>query len=72
MAWPGRRAWIPAWCGVLHDAFKAALFDPAHLAALDRFDMPLRYMGTEDYDAFARQLFEEEGAAVRALGLRID
>ena len=34
--------------------------------------MPLLYLGPEEYDAFARRLFEEEGAAVRALGLRID
>ncbi len=57
---------------VLHDAFKAALLDPAHVSVLDRFDMPVLYMGTEEYAAFARRLHEEEAAAVRRLGLRMD
>ncbi|TCI00189.1 tripartite tricarboxylate transporter substrate binding protein [Roseococcus sp. SYP-B2431] len=56
----------------LHDAIKPALFDPRHVAMLDRFDMPLRYMGPEEYAAFARRLNEEEGRAVRRLGLRMD
>ncbi len=57
---------------VLHDAFKEALFDPQHVATLDRFDMPLRYMGPEDYAAFARRLQAEEGAVIRKLGLKMD
>ena len=57
---------------VLHDAFKAALFEPQHVATLERFDMPVRYMGTEDYAAFARKISGEEGAIIRKLGLRID
>lgn len=56
----------------LHDALRPALFEPRHVEMLDRFDMPLRYMGPEDYAAFARRLNEEEGDAVRRLGLRMD
>ncbi len=36
----------------LHDAFKAALYDPQHIAILERFDMPVMYKGPEDYAAF--------------------
>jgi len=57
---------------VLHDGFKAALHDPAHAAVLDRYDMPLLYMNTEDYAASVRRTMEEEGAVIRRLGLRVD
>ncbi len=57
---------------VLHDAFKAALNDPAHLAVLERFDMPVIYKNSEDYAASVRQTIEEEGAIIRRLNLRIN
>ncbi|MFZ4408274.1 MAG: tripartite tricarboxylate transporter substrate binding protein [Paracraurococcus sp.] len=57
---------------VLHDAFKAALFEPQHVATLERYDMPLRYMGTEEYAAFARKVYAEESAIIRKLGLTMD
>jgi hypothetical protein len=57
---------------VLHDALRAALLDPAHVAVLDRFDMPVLYMDSTEYAAFARRLYEEESAAVRRLELRMD
>ncbi len=56
----------------LHDAFKAALFDPAHVAVLERYDMPVIYMDSAQYTAFARDLFEQEAAIIRKLGLRMD
>ena len=56
---------------VLHDAFREALFDPAHVAILDRFDMQPMYLGPEDYAAFARRQFAEEGEMIRRMGLRI-
>lgn len=56
----------------LHDAIKPALFDPHHVATLERFDMPVRYMDPEAYADFARRLNAEESAAVRRLGLRMD
>ncbi len=57
---------------VLHDAFKEALHDPAHLKVLERYDMPLVYMDSAAYAAFARDLFEQEAAVIRKLGLRMD
>ncbi|TCZ65469.1 tripartite tricarboxylate transporter substrate binding protein [Roseicella aquatilis] len=68
----GPKGMAPAVVRALHDAFRTALFDPASLQALQRFDMPQLYLGPEEYDAFARRLFAEEGEAVRALGLRVD
>lgn len=57
---------------VLHDAFKEALHDPAHLKVLERYDMPVVYMDSAQYAAFARDLFEQEAAIIRKLGLRMD
>ena len=48
------------------------MFDPQHVATLDRFDMPLRYMDSDAYAAFARKLFDEEGAIIRKIGLKMD
>lgn len=55
----------------LHDAFKEALTDPAHIRVLDLFDMLPWYLNSADYAAFARQQFEEEGVMIRRLNLRI-
>ena len=68
----GPKGMAPGTVRVLHDAFRTALFDPTSVATLERFDMPLLYLDPEEYSAFARRLIEEESAAVRALGLRID
>ena len=57
---------------VLHDAFKEALFDPKHVETLDRYDMPLRYMNSADYAAFAMKTYAEESAIIRKLGLTVD
>jgi tripartite-type tricarboxylate transporter receptor subunit TctC len=55
---------------VLHDAFKDALYDPAHVAVLDRFDMQIAYLNSEDYATAVRRQYEEEREMVRRLGLR--
>lgn len=57
---------------VLHDAFKTALMDPSHVAVLSRFDMPVMYMDTDAYRAFAMRTIEEEGTVIRRLGLSSD
>lgn len=56
---------------VLHDAFREALNDPQHTAILDRFDMPVIYLGPDEYAAFARQQLEDEGRMIRRMGLRL-
>ena len=68
----GPKGMDPGVVRTLHNAFKAALFDPAHLAVLERYDMEPAYMGSEDYAAFARRLYQEEGEMIRRLGLRVD
>jgi tripartite-type tricarboxylate transporter receptor subunit TctC len=57
---------------VLHDAFKEALLHPRNIETLERFDMTPRYMNTEDYAKFAKQLNDEETAMVKRLNLTID
>ena len=56
----------------IHDGFKAALEDPAHLAVLERFDMPVMYKNTEDYRTFVRQQIEEDRAMIQRLGLKLN
>jgi len=55
----------------LHDAFREALFDPSHLAVLDRFDMQPDHKDSAAYAAFVRQTMEEERALIQKLGIRL-
>jgi tripartite-type tricarboxylate transporter receptor subunit TctC len=54
---------------VLHDAFKAAMFDPAHVAQLALFDQELDYLGPEDYGRAMREAYAAEKRTVERLGL---
>lgn len=54
---------------VLHDAFRAAMFDPAHVAELAKYDQELAYLGPEDYGRAMRAAYEAERRAVERLGL---
>jgi tripartite-type tricarboxylate transporter receptor subunit TctC len=54
----------------LHDGFRVALNDPAHVATLRRLDMPLEYLNPADYGAFIQRTANEEEARVTRLGLR--
>jgi tripartite-type tricarboxylate transporter receptor subunit TctC len=67
----GPKGMNPDVVGILHDAFREALFDQAHIAVLDRYDMAPWYLGPADYAAFARKTFEEEGVMIRRMGLRL-
>ena len=67
----GPKGMDPGVVRVLHDAFKEALYDPIHLAVLDRYDMPVMYKNSADYTAFVRQQAKEEGEMVRKLGLKV-
>jgi tripartite-type tricarboxylate transporter receptor subunit TctC len=53
----------------LHDAFKLALFDPAHLAELDKYDQVPDYLGPEAYGRAMRQALAAEKRNVERLGL---
>ncbi len=67
----GPRGMDPAVVRVLHDAFREALFDPTHIAVLDRFDMVPDHKDPAAYAAFVRQTMEEERRLIQSLGIRL-
>jgi tripartite-type tricarboxylate transporter receptor subunit TctC len=54
---------------VLHDAFRAAMNEPQHVAELAKYDQELAYLGPEDYGRAMRAAFETERRTVERLGL---
>jgi tripartite-type tricarboxylate transporter receptor subunit TctC len=54
---------------VLHDAFKAAMFDPLFALELAKYDQEIDYLGTADYAEVCRQQFIKEGLIVERMGL---
>lgn len=54
---------------VLHDAFRAAMLEPAHVAELAKYDQEPAYLGPEDYGRAMRAAYEAERRAVERLGL---
>jgi tripartite-type tricarboxylate transporter receptor subunit TctC len=68
----GPKGMDPGVVRVLHDAFKAALMDPANATVRAQFDMPLEYYPTEEYRNFIARRAEYEQAMARKLNLRID
>ena len=65
----GPRGLLASVVQVLHDAFKAAMFDPVHVQELARFDQELNYLGPEDYGRAMREAFAAEKRTVERLGL---
>lgn len=59
----------PAIVKILHDAFKLALEDSAVQAAFDSFELPIKYMNSRDYSAFASRTVEAERATLARLDL---
>lgn len=53
----------------LHDAFKAALLDAAHVAELAKYDQEPAYLGPEDYGRAMRDTYAAERRAVERQGL---
>ena len=53
----------------LHDAFTAALFDPAHVAELAKYDQEIAYLGPDDYGRALRDGYAAEKRNVERLGL---
>ncbi|NMJ43564.1 tripartite tricarboxylate transporter substrate binding protein [Roseomonas sp. JC162] len=68
----GPKGMDPGVVRALHDAFKAALYDPAHAEVLARYDMPLIYKNSADYTSYVGQVMEEEGTMIRRLNLRMN
>lgn len=65
----GPRGLPPAIVGTLHDALKAALFDPLHLAELAKYDQEPAYLGPAEYARACREAFAQERRIVERLGL---
>jgi tripartite-type tricarboxylate transporter receptor subunit TctC len=59
----------PAIVQVLHEAFKAAMNDPAFVAELARYDQEPAYLGPDDYGRALRAGYEAERKIVDRLGL---
>jgi tripartite-type tricarboxylate transporter receptor subunit TctC len=53
----------------LHDAFKIALFDPVHVAELEKFDQTPDYLGPAEYGRAMKKAYAEEKRNVERLGL---
>lgn len=65
----GPRGLAPAVVQVLHDAFKAALWAPSHLAELAKFDQEVAYLGSADYGrSMLESVAAERRAAMSAMG----
>ena len=65
----GPRGMDPAIVRKLQDAFKKTLSDPAVLAAFEKYDQPVIYMGTEEYTKFIRDTYAKEKVTIERLGL---
>jgi len=65
----GPRGMDPGVVATLHDAFKAAVHDPAAQAVIARFNMLFLYAPTAEYDANTRALYAVERDNLRRLGL---
>lgn len=53
----------------LHDAFKSAMYDPAHIAELAKYDQVLDYLGPEAYGRAMREAYATEKRTVERMGL---
>ena len=59
----------PAIVRRLHDAFKAAMFDPQHLQELAKYDQEPEYLDTADYGRFVQDVTARERLLLARLGL---
>jgi tripartite-type tricarboxylate transporter receptor subunit TctC len=53
----------------LHQAFKTAMYEPAHIAELAKYDQELAYLGPEDYARAMREAYQAERRAVERMGI---
>jgi tripartite-type tricarboxylate transporter receptor subunit TctC len=64
----GPKGMDPKVVKILHDAFRKGMEDPEHLKILERFDQENTYLGTEDYDRWARETFGREKSFMEKFG----
>jgi tripartite-type tricarboxylate transporter receptor subunit TctC len=65
----GPRGMPPAIVKTLHDAFKLALFDPAHVAELEKYDQQPDYLDSAPYGQAMKEAYAAEKRNVERLGL---
>ncbi|HSW25327.1 MAG TPA: tripartite tricarboxylate transporter substrate binding protein, partial [Burkholderiaceae bacterium] len=65
----GPRGLPPEVVNTLHRAFKSAMYDPAHIAELAKYDQELAYLGPDDYAQVMRDTYQAERRVVERLGL---
>jgi len=65
----GPKGMDPAIVKKLHDAFKAAFDDPGVLELFKKYDMNVRYLGSEDYAKAAADFVTAEKVALGNIGL---
>lgn len=61
----GPKGMDPQVVKALHDGFKKAVEDPRFIAAMEKYDMPIMYMGTEEFTAYWAAAYVEAGDHVR-------
>lgn len=59
----------PAVVRKLHDAFRAALFDPQHLQELAKYEQEPEYLSTADYARYVQEVSARERLLLARLGL---
>lgn len=52
----------------LHEAFKAAMYEPSHRKEIAKYDQELNYLGPEEYGRFMRETYAAEKRSVERLG----
>jgi tripartite-type tricarboxylate transporter receptor subunit TctC len=65
----GPRGMDPQIIQILHDAFKAALFDAQHIAELAKYEQEPNYLNSKDYSAALKEAYAAERRNVERLGL---
>jgi tripartite-type tricarboxylate transporter receptor subunit TctC len=61
----GPKGMDPQVVRALHDGFKKAVDDPRYVAAMEKYDMPIMYMGTDEFTKYWAQAYVEAGEHVR-------
>ena len=65
----GPKGMDPKVVKILHDAFRKAMDDPAHLKVVEQLDQEIWYKSSDDYAAWARQTYNQEKTLIDRLGL---
>ena len=66
----GPKGMDPKVLKILHDAFKEAIDDPAHLKAVETMSQTLRYLDTASYEQFVKETVAKEQRLIQELGIK--